>query len=169
MKRLLGLVLCLCLFLGRALAEEPVALEQVEIEGFIGFAVPVGWEAAQLTDEQIEKGVMVAARSKELNFQFVLHFQLMDDSMTVEDYAAAFQEDETYSQVELIENQHGTKIIRFGFADQSLAGFYVPGTYGIMYIFTYFSSDHTPIHMDDPVFAQLMEDSLQAVYLVEAE
>lgn len=169
MKKWLTLLLCLCLLFPAALAEEVIPLQHVEVDGLIGLAVPEEWEAANLSDEDMENGLLVVGRGQDVNLEFSIQYQIMDPSLTAEDYLKLFQEDEFYSQVELVENQHGTKIIRYSFADQTMTGFYVPAPYGIIYIFSYFHADRTLIQPDDTLLFQLVDDSLQAVHLPAGE
>ena len=169
MKKLFAILLALCLCLSTALAQEPVKMETVEIDGFIGFAVPAEWEGMEVKTEEAENGMLVLARNPEHTMMFVMNYTLAGMGLTPEMAVQELNADGTYSVLEVVENQHGMKVIRFQFADGSIAGCYVLDQYGLLYAFSYGYLDGTLITPEDAVVNQLVEDTIASVFPSEKE
>lgn len=166
MKKLLAVLLTLCLCLpAAALAEEAVQMEIVEIEGFIGFALPATWEYPVLNEAEQEEGMLIVGADRENNLMFTLSFHGPYRDVTTQDLMDEFQ---SYANVELVENEHGTQVVRYEYLDRTLTGFYVLADNGLVYAFSYGHLDGTLLQDEEPVLDQILEDCVRVVYFPAA-
>ncbi|MBP3540961.1 MAG: hypothetical protein J6K72_03940 [Clostridia bacterium] len=147
--------------LSAVLAEEAVKMEVVEIEGFIGFALPSDWEYPLLNEEEQEQGMLIVGADREKNLMLTLSFHGPYRDVTTQ---ALMDEFQSYANVELVENKHGTQVVRYEYLDGTLTGFYVLADNGLVYAFSYGHLDGTLLQDDEPILSQILEDSVQIVY-----
>lgn len=173
MKKIAALVLALMLSLTAvaafAEAELAIPVELVTMEDGLEFAVPTGWEYAEITEELAAQGIAIQATDVANNRLFILIVAQQEGYVEVAALAEAMAADTAqYANAAAVTNQYGMEVVLFESADNTVAGFTFVDATGMQYVFNYAHADASAI-TEDVDLAALVSEVVNTIGYVAAE